>query len=85
MSDERPVTIMVPLLNAGAGAFKPAQALRQREDIYCVSGPMAEGEQWRFPPGSMVRRKPQIMPDGREGMVAAPVDQRRRRVGSQSN
>ena len=73
MSDERPVTIMMPLLNKGTSVWKPVQAIRQREDIYCIIGPMAEGEQWRFPPGSMVRRKPKIMADGRQEMVATPV------------
>ncbi len=73
MSDERPVTIYMPLLNAGANAYKPVQALRQREDIYIVIGPMDEAEKWRFPPGSMVRRKPKIMPDGRQEMVATPI------------
>ncbi len=73
MSDERPVTIMMPLKNVGASAYRPVQVLRQREDIYIVIGPMAEGEEWRFPPGTMVRRKPKILPDGREEMVATPV------------
>jgi hypothetical protein len=73
VSDERPITILVPLLNAGASAWKPVQALRQREDIYCIIGPMEEGEQWKFPPGTMVRRKPKTMPDGKQEMVATPL------------
>ena len=70
MSDERPVTIMMPL-KSGA-EYRPVQALRQREDIYIVIGPM-EGEEWRFPPGTMVRRKPKIMSDGKQEMVATPL------------
>ena len=73
VTDERPITLMMPLLEAGANAYKPVQALRQREDIYCVIGPMAEGEKWRFPPGTMVRRKPKTMSDGRQEMVATPL------------
>jgi hypothetical protein len=73
VSDERPVTILMPLVNSTESAWKPVQAIRQREDIYCVVGPMAEGEQWKFPPGSMVRRKPKIMPNGKQEMVASPV------------
>jgi hypothetical protein len=79
VSDERPITLFMPLLNAGAAAYKPVQALRQREDIYCIIGPMGEGEQWKFPPGSMVRRSPKIMPDGRQEMVATPVPEGRDR------
>ena len=70
MSDERPITIMMPLVGEGPDAMRPVQAIRQREDIYCVIGPMKEGEQWRFPPGSMVRRKSTTMSDGKREMVA---------------
>jgi len=73
VSDERPVTILMPLLNQGTSAWTPVQAIRQREDIYCIVGPMGEGEHWKFPPGSMVRRKPKMMANGKQEMVAAPV------------
>ena len=73
MSDERPVTIMMPLKNAGSSVYRPVQALRQREDIYIVIGPMPEDEQWRFPPGTMIRRKSKIMSDGRQEMVATAI------------
>lgn len=72
MSDEAPVTIHMPLLN-DPGAHRPVKAIRQREDIYCILGPVGEGDEWKFPPGSMVKRKPKIMPDGRQEMVASPL------------
>ena len=71
MSDERPVTIYMPLVSA-PGEFVPVQAIRQREDIYVVVGPMAGGE-WQFPPGAMVRRKPKMLPNGKQQMVASAV------------
>jgi len=70
VSDERPITIHVRLLNEGTDAWRPVRAIRQREDIYCIIGPMEEDEQWQFPPGSMVRRKPKIMSNGKQEMVA---------------
>ena len=69
MASEAPVTIYMPL--ADQSDWRPVKAIRQREDIYCVLGPMVEDEQWKFPPGSMVRRKPKIMPNGKQEMVAA--------------
>lgn len=72
MSDERPVTIYMPLVS-NPGEFRPVQAIRQREDIYVVVGPMAEGDEWQFPPGSLVHRKAKLLPNGKQEMVAAPV------------
>ena len=70
MSDDRPITILMPLLGEGPDAMRPVQALRQREDIYVVIGPVKEGEQWRFPPGSMVRRKSVTLSNGKREMIA---------------
>lgn len=72
MAEDAPVTIFVPLV--GSGDWRPAKAIRQREDIYCMVGPMAEDEQWKYPPGTMVRRKAKIMPNGKEEMVAIDAD-----------
>ena len=72
MSDERPITIQMRLMNE-PDAWRPVQAIRQREDIYCVIGPVKEGEQWQFPPGTLVRRKRKIMSNGKQEMVATPV------------
>jgi hypothetical protein len=73
MSDDRPVTIQMRLINGGPDSWRPVQAIRQREDIYCVIGPVAEGEQWQFPPGTLVRRKRKIMSNGKQEMVATPI------------
>ena len=69
MSEDVPITIYVPLADR-PGEWRPVKAIRQREDIYCVIGPMDEEEQWKYPPGSMVRRKPKTLPNGKEEMVA---------------
>ena len=63
------VTILMPLANE-SGESRPAKAMRLREDIYVVMGPVPEGETWKFPPGSEVKRKSKIMPNGKEEMVA---------------
>jgi hypothetical protein len=63
------VTIYMPLANEAA-EYRPVKAVRQREDLYCVLGPVEEGEEWKFPPGSMVKRKARILPNGKEEMVA---------------
>lgn len=63
------VTLLMPLANE-IGEWRPVKAIRQREDIYVVMGPMPEGEEWKFPPGSEVKRKPKIMPNGKEEMTA---------------
>lgn len=69
MADEAPVIIHVPLVDR-PGEWRPAKAIRQREDIYCILGPMGEDEEWKYPPGSMVRRKAKILSNGKEEMVA---------------
>ena len=60
---------MMPLAD-GSSDWRPVKAMRLREDVYVVMGPVPEGEQWKFPPGSEVRRKAKTMPDGKEEMVA---------------
>ena len=72
MSDERPVTIFMPLVN-NPGELRAVQAIRQREDLYVVVGPMPPEEEWQYPPGSMVRRKSKMLPNGKQEMVASPV------------
>lgn len=71
MSDDAPVTIYMPL--ADLSDWRPVKAIRQREDIYCIVGPMAEGETWKYPPGTMVRRKAKVLPSGRREMVAEEI------------
>jgi hypothetical protein len=66
------VTIHVPLLNQ-VGEWRPVKAVHQREDIYCIVGPVAAGEEWQYPPGTMVRRKLKVMSNGKQEMVAAPL------------
>lgn len=66
------VTIFMPIANQ-PGEWRPVKAMRQKEDVYCVLGPMAEDEEWQFPPGTMVRRKAKILPNGRQEMVAFPL------------
>lgn len=63
------VTIYMPLADQ-VGEYRPVKAVRQREDLYTVVGPMAENEQWQFPPGSEVRRKSRLLPNGKQEMVA---------------
>lgn len=70
MSDEKPVTLYMPLADA-PGEYREVKAIRQREDVYCVLGPVAEGDVWKYPPGSMVKRKARILPNGRQEMVAS--------------
>lgn len=70
MSDEAPVTLFMPVDNSGE--YRAVRAIRQREDIYCVLGPM-EGDAWKFPPGTMVRRQSKTLPDGRQEMVAVAL------------
>ena len=72
MAEDVPVTIYVQLADR-LGEWRPVKAIRQREDIYCVIGPMPTDEDWKFPPGSMVRRKLKILPNGKQEMVAAPL------------
>lgn len=71
MSDEAPVTLFMPVENSGE--YRAVRAIRQREDIYVVLGPMAEGDVWKFPPGTMVRRRSKALPDGRQEMVAVAL------------
>jgi len=70
MSDT--VTIYMPLANQAA-EYRAVKAIRQREDIYCVVGPVAAGEEWKFPPGTMIRRKERMLPNGKQEMVAMPL------------
>lgn len=70
MAEDIPVTIYVPLADR-AGEWRPVKAIRQREDVYCILGPMPMDEDWKYPPGSMVRRTPKTLPNGHQQMVAA--------------
>ena len=72
MPEDVPVTIYVPLADR-VGEWRPVKAIRQREDLYCILGPMPPDEDWKYPPGSMVRRKPKTLPSGKQEMAAAPV------------
>ncbi len=63
------VTLYMALANE-VGEYRPVKAVRQREDIYTVIGPVADGEEWQFPPGSPVRRKARLLPSGKREMVA---------------
>ncbi len=72
MSD-RPVTLYMPLADR-MDEWRPVQAIRQREDIYCVLGPVAEGDAWKFPPGSLVRRKQKTLSSGKREMVATEAE-----------
>jgi hypothetical protein len=72
LASNAPVTIYVPLADR-ANEWRLARAIHQREDIYCIIGPMAEGEEWKFPPGTMVRRKAKILPSGKQEMVAISI------------
>jgi hypothetical protein len=69
MADPALVTIYMPLLVPPA-EWRPVKAMLQREDIYCIIGPVGDGEEWKFPPGTMVRREARILPSGRREMVA---------------
>lgn len=66
------VTIYMPLANE-VGEYRPVKAVRQREDVYTVIGPVADGEEWQFPPGSLVRRKSKMLPNGKQEMVATAL------------
>jgi len=66
------VTLLVPLVNE-PGEWRPVKAMRQREDIYVILGPVGPDEEWKFPPGTMVRRKAKIMSNGKEEMIATPL------------
>jgi hypothetical protein len=72
VAEDVPVTIYVQLADR-LGEWRPVKAIRQREDIYCVIGPMPDDEEWKYPPGSMVRRKPGMLPNGKQEMMAAEV------------
>jgi hypothetical protein len=72
VAEDVPVTIYVQLADR-PGEWRPVKAIRQREDIYCVIGPMPTDEEWKHPPGSMVRRKQRILPNGKEEIAAAEV------------
>lgn len=63
------VTLYMPLANE-VGEYRPVKAVRQREDIYTIIGPVGEGEEWQFPPGSEVRRRARLLPNGKQEMVA---------------
>lgn len=72
MTEDVPVTIYVQLADR-SGEWRPVKAIRQREDLYCILGPMPIDEDWKHPPGSMVRRTRRILPTGKQEMTAADV------------
>jgi hypothetical protein len=50
-----PATIHIALLGEGTEVWRPVQAERIGPDLYFVLGPVPDGEEWAFPPGSLVR------------------------------
>jgi hypothetical protein len=56
--------IYIPLLNEGTDVWRPTSAERIKEDIYRITGEAAEGEQWKFSRGQLVRCRHQKLSGG---------------------
>jgi hypothetical protein len=66
-------TIYMPLLAEGTEVFVPVQAEWLGDGRYRVFGPMPEDQEWKFPPGSVVRVYERKFSDGTERPTAAEI------------
>ena len=62
-------TIYVYLRNEGTDVWRPVEAEHLGGDAYRIVGTPAEGEEWEFGAGEVVRCSPRMLSDG-EQMVA---------------
>ena len=47
-------TIFMPVLNEGTDVWRPVSAQGRGVDRFLVTGPMPDGEEWKFHEGSLV-------------------------------
>ena len=65
------VTIYMPLLNEGTDAWRLVQVTPLEGAVYRVEGPMPDGEQWEFAPGTLVQCRWKKFSDGEDKLIAA--------------
>ena len=66
-------TIYMPLLNEGTVAWRSVTAERINREAFRVLGPMPDGEEWAFAPGSVVTVAPHLFADGCSDVVAVAI------------
>jgi len=63
----------MPLLNEGIDVWRPVAAKALDGGTYRILGPMPDGEQWAFTPGSIVSSQLQTFGNGEEQPVAVSL------------
>jgi hypothetical protein len=66
-------TLYMPLRNEGTDAWRPVNAESHGAGTFRVIGPMPSGEDWLFPPDSIVATARHRFVDGSFGIVAVAV------------
>ena len=66
-------TIFMPVLNEGTDVWRPVSAQGRGVDRFLVTGPMPDGEEWKFHEGSLVRCEMKQFADGSSGLVAVEI------------
>lgn len=72
------VTVYMPLEDEGEESWRPVHAALVSDDVYEIEvDEVPRGEQWRFPPRSLVRCRDHVFEDGHSGLLAyEQVDER---------
>lgn len=64
------VTIYMPLLNKDTFVWSLVEAEQVTDECFTVLGPTPKGEDWAFPPGTVVRCENRILSNDKVGLVA---------------
>ena len=72
-----PDFIYVSLLNDGTNCWRPVEAVQINKNIYRITNPSIEDEQWQFETGDVVRCRERVSPNNElflEAYELAPQD-----------
>ena len=67
-------TVYVALLDEGTEVWRPVAVEQVGPGLFCLLGPVPEGERWQFQPGQVVRCEGRAFAGGR-ALVAVAIHQ----------
>jgi hypothetical protein len=65
--------IYVYLLDENVDVWRPVEAKELPDDGFELLGPLPQGEQWKFPPGSVVRCEMRTFESGERHLAAVDI------------
>jgi hypothetical protein len=65
--------VYVAILDEGTAVWRPVAAERVSGDVFRLTGPVPEGEQWEFQPGELVRCDMRAFSGGERALAAVAL------------